>query len=160
MSLEALSGEDWEKVLRGKEEIGYAWVTPEVRGGKLEVGETLALEEPSEDTAGGSVGSIRLNTGRLTPEQVDLVLTHLPVDMSFIDEDDQVAYYSAGKGKGRISPRSQGVIGRKVHNCHPPKSVHIVQKILDAFKAGRKDVAEFYLPDGRSVHSHQVLRGA
>lgn len=81
-------------------------------------------------------------------EQLNLLLRNLPVDISFVDEHDEVRYYSEGE------PRSPGVIGRKVQNCHPPKSVHVVQKILDEFRAGAKDVAEFWLQeDGRFTTS-------
>jgi DUF438 domain-containing protein len=79
------------------------------------------------------------------------MLTHLPVDISFVDENDQVAYYS--DTSDRIFPRSAGVIGRKVQKCHPPKSVHIVEKILDEFKSGRKDCAEFWIQlNGKFIH--------
>jgi hypothetical protein len=89
--------------------------------------------------------------GRLSLEQVNLLLTHLPVDISFVDEHDEVAYYSATKE--RLFPRSPGVIGRKVQKCHPPKSFHMVQKILDDFRAGKKDVAEFWISmKGRFIH--------
>ncbi len=74
------------------------------------------------------------------------MLTHLPVDITFVDENDRVAYYSAGKH--RIFPRSPAIIGRHVQKCHPSKSVHIVEKILEEFKAGRRDVSEFWLQLG------------
>ena len=73
------------------------------------------------------------------------MLTALPVDISFVDENDEVRFYSEGE---RIFPRSPGVIGRKVQNCHPPASVHKVQEIVDAFRAGDKDVAEFWIEMG------------
>lgn len=92
-----------------------------------------------------------LDTGGLTLKQINLMLEHLPVDLSFVDESDEVRYYS--DTADRVFPRSPGVIGRKVQNCHPPKSVHIVEKILDAFKAGSKDVAEFWIQlHGKFVH--------
>jgi len=79
------------------------------------------------------------------------MLRHLPVDISFVDENDTVIYYS--DTPGRIFPRSPGVIGRKVQNCHPPKSVHIVNRILEAFKKGEQDVAEFWIElQGRFIH--------
>jgi hypothetical protein len=82
---------------------------------------------------------------------VDLLLTHLPVDISFVNENDELVYYSATKE--RIFPRSPGVIGRKVQKCHPPKSFHVVQKILDEFRAGKRDVAEFWIQmKGRFIH--------
>ena len=71
------------------------------------------------------------------------MLTHLPVDLSFVSENDEVLYYSASPE--RIFPRSPGVIGRRVQNCHPPKSVDTVERILSEFKAGTKDTAEFWI---------------
>lgn len=94
---------------------------------------------------------LSLNTGSLTVEQIDLVLTHLPVDVTFVDENDVVRYFSSTKD--RIFTRSPAVIGRKVHNCHPSKSVHIVDAILKAFKAGDKNVAEFWIEiEGKFIH--------
>jgi DUF438 domain-containing protein len=92
-----------------------------------------------------------LSTGKLSREQIDMMLKSLPLDISFVDEQDEVRYYS--DTPRRIFPRSPGVIGRKVQNCHPQKSVHIVQKILDEFRAGRKDTAEFWIETkGKFIH--------
>jgi len=84
-----------------------------------------------------------LDTGKLTLEQVNLLLKHLPIDISFVDANDEVKYYSATDD--RIFSRSPAVIGRKVQNCHPPKSVHVVEDIVKQFKSGKKDVAEFWI---------------
>jgi DUF438 domain-containing protein len=82
---------------------------------------------------------------------VNLLLTHLPVDISFVNENDEVVYYSATPD--RLFPRSPGVIGRRIQNCHPPKSVDMVEKILSSFKAGTKDVAEFWIQmRGKVIH--------
>jgi hypothetical protein len=89
------------------------------------------------------IGGLNLDTGQLTAEQVNLILTHMPVDISFVNENDEVAYYSASPE--RIFPRSPGVIGRKVQNCHPPRSFNTVQKILDDFRSGARDLAEFWI---------------
>ncbi len=91
-------------------------------------------------------GALGLDTGHLSLEQINLLLTHLPVDLTFVDENDRVAYYS--EGPERIFPRSPAIIGREVRNCHPPKSLHIVNKILDAFKSGSRDTAEFWIELG------------
>ncbi len=110
-------------------------------------------ERENTDIGGaGAVGVLlNLRTGQLSPEQVDLMLRHLPVDISLVDETDTVVYYS--DTRDRIFPRSPGVIGRKVQNCHPPKSVHMVNRILEAFKKGEKDVAEFWIElHGRFIH--------
>ncbi|MFX0048522.1 MAG: PAS domain-containing protein, partial [Candidatus Hermodarchaeota archaeon] len=66
-----------------------------------------------------------------------------PVDLTFVNENDEVAYYS--DTEDRIFPRSRGIIGRKVQKCHPPKSVDIVEDILEKFKSGEKRVAEFWI---------------
>jgi DUF438 domain-containing protein len=92
-----------------------------------------------------------MHTGQLTLEQVNLIFTHLPVDLSFVDETDEVRFYS--EGPERIFPRTPEVIGRKVQNCHPPKSVHMVQAILDEFRAGKQDTAEFWIEmQGKFLH--------
>ena len=136
MALETLSEEDWAKVRKGEEEVGYAWIKPETQW-------KATAESFQQSLLAEKIGSLNLDTGQLTPEQVNLMLTHLPVDISFVNEHDEVAYYSASPE--RIFPRSPGVIGRKVQNCHPPKSMDSVQKILDAFRAGKKDVADFWI---------------
>jgi DUF438 domain-containing protein len=136
MALETLSEDDWAKVRKGEEEVGYAWIKPESqwKASPESFQQSLLVEK---------IGSLNLDTGQLTPEQVNLMLTHIPVDISFVNEHDEVAYYSASPE--RIFPRSPGVIGRKVQNCHPPKSMGSVQKILDAFRAGKKDTADFWI---------------
>lgn len=94
---------------------------------------------------------INLSVGELTASQINLMLTNLPVDITFVDENDNVRYFS--QGKERIFPRSPEIIGRAVQNCHPPKSVHIVQKILQDFKNGKREVAEFWIQmNGMFIH--------
>jgi DUF438 domain-containing protein len=84
-------------------------------------------------------------------EVIDLVLRHLPLDLSFVDENDVVRYYS--ESKERIFPRTPAAIGRTVQNCHPPRSVHTVNRILESFRAGKKNVAAFWIPMGpRFIH--------
>jgi DUF438 domain-containing protein len=75
-----------------------------------------------------------------------MMLNHLPVDMTFVDEHDEVRYFSTPGH--RIFPRSKAIIGRLVENCHPPSSVHIVKELLDAFKAGKKDKESFWIQMG------------
>jgi len=141
MSLEKLDEADWARVKSGEEEVGYAWIqpgrdwTPAVPG--AETRPAVGRSAP----AGGP--ALNLDTGSLSPDQVNLLLNHLPVDVSFVDENDTVVYYSATPG--RIFPRSPGVIGRRVQDCHPPTSVKIVEEILEAFKAGRRNLAEFWI---------------
>jgi PAS domain S-box-containing protein len=86
---------------------------------------------------------LEFETGSLSKEEVEAVLDSLPVDISFVDKEDRVKYFN--KAEGRIFVRTKAVIGRKVQLCHPQKSVHIVNKILEAFRTGKKDVAEFWI---------------
>ncbi len=145
MSLQILAEEDWVAMREGESAIGYALVTPD--------GQWPTSGERSAAGAkhGAGLDAIPLDTGLLTLEQVNLLLTHLPVDLTFVDENDTVRYYS--EGKERIFPRSPGVIGREVQNCHPPKSLHLVNRILEAFRNGTRDVAEFWIEmQGRFIH--------
>lgn len=87
--------------------------------------------------------SVNLGTGSILPEQIKLIFNHLPVDLTYVDENNIVQYYSTPKH--RIFPRTNAVLGRDVHNCHPPDSVHIVEKIVEAFKDGSKDKASFWI---------------
>lgn len=137
MAMETLAGADWQKVGQGESEIGYAWIVPEPGWA------TDEAVSPAGAKSAGEPVTLDLATGQLTPEQVNLVLTHLPVEVSFVDENDEMRYYSRVKHK--IFPRSPGVIGRKVQNCHPPASLDKVQKILAEFKSGKKDVADFWI---------------
>jgi DUF438 domain-containing protein len=89
------------------------------------------------------IGKINLGTGFLNSEQVIMLLNNLPVDITFIDENDEVLYFSGAKD--RIFPRSKAIIGRKVQNCHPPESVHIVNEIITAFRNGQNDHADFWI---------------
>ena len=145
MSLETLTDRDWVEVRDGESEIGYSWIEPMV-----EWSPDIAEEE--QKTVGADVmGTVALDTGALTPEQVNLMLKYLPVDITFVDENDRVAYYSAGRH--RIFPRSPGIIGREVNRCHPPTSVHIVENIVNSFKNKEKDEAEFWInTGGKTIH--------
>ncbi len=86
---------------------------------------------------------INLATGELSVEQIKLIFNHLPVDITYVDENDEVRYFSTPTK--RIFPRTTAIIGRKVNNCHPPESVHIVEKIIRSFKSGEKDKADFWI---------------
>lgn len=97
-----------------------------------------------------------LQVGSMTLEQITLIFTHLPVDVTFVDEGNDVRFYSGGKH--RIFERTPDIIGRNVMSCHHPDSVHIVYKILEDFRAGTRDIAEFWIQtkpkdqDNRVIH--------
>jgi PAS domain S-box-containing protein len=79
----------------------------------------------------------------LKPEVVEAMLDTMPIEISFVDENDEVRYFN--KNGDRIFPRPRSIVGKNVQQCHPPKSVHKVLQILEAFKKGEKDVAEFWI---------------
>ena len=87
----------------------------------------------------------------LSTETLEAIFDTLPVDLTFVDEADTVRYYS--RGDGRIFRRTPAVIGRKVRDCHPQKSLHKVEQVVSDLKAGRRDVAEFWIDlKGRKVY--------
>ena len=141
MALDTLSEEEWINIHKGEAEIGYAFVTPEA----VWYSDAPAVKE-SIEISDESSADFKLDTGTLTLEQINLMLTHLPVEVSFVDENDAVRYYS--DTPERTFPRSPGIIDRKVQNCHPPKSIHIVNRILEAFRDGSKDTADFRIQMG------------
>lgn len=91
----------------------------------------------------GISGTFKTETGELTMEQLALVFSYLPVDMTFVDENNKVRFFT--RPKDRIFPRSPAIIGRDVKNCHPPDSVHIVEEIVSSFKRGERDTATFWI---------------
>jgi DUF438 domain-containing protein len=145
-SLDMLSDPEWIKVKEGESDIGFAWVVPDTGWPEDIIKEPEDVPPEPDEILKDVAGALGLDTGRLTLEQINLMLTHLPVDLTYVDENDRVAYYS--EGPERIFPRSPAIIGREVRNCHPPKSVHLVNKILDAFKSGSRNTAEFWIELG------------
>lgn len=143
MALDKLTEDEWVKIARESDEIGFCLTAPEQEW----IPERAAEPEGAvpEETEGATPqgGFIRFETGLLSLHQLETVLNHLPVDLTFIDENDVVRYFS--HGKERIFARTKAVIGRTVQNCHPPQSVHVVEKLLEDFKAGRKDAEDFWI---------------
>jgi len=135
-----LSDDDWKEISSSDEEIG--WMFDE------KPKSYPAYIHPSDDKKRRKLpfsldGRIRLNEGWLLEEQLNLMLQFMPVDITYVDENDIVLFYN--RGENRVFPRSAGIIGREVKFCHPPKSVDQVLMILREFKAGRKDEAEFWI---------------
>lgn len=145
-SLDMLSEEEWIKVKEGEADIGFAWIVPDIGWPKEIIKAPEGVAPEPAKVLRDLTEALGLDTGRMTFDQINLMLTHLPVDLTFVDENDRVAYYS--EGPERIFPRSPAIIGREVRNCHPPKSVHLVNKILDAFKSGSRNTAEFWIELG------------
>ncbi len=117
-------------------ESGFPYLNPD----KKEEKEATRDEMPDD--------LIDLKSGQLTAEQIVLVFSHLPVDITYVDENSKVRFFSTPKE--RIFHRTNAIIGRDVHNCHPKESVHVVEKIVESFRAGTKDRADFWITMGRS----------
>ncbi len=126
----AIPEKGWNEMLEQSKEIGWCYgISPSYNGQK------------SKDNVISDF--INLDTGLLKAEQIMLMLNNLPVDITYVDENDEVRYFSGAKH--RIFPRSKAIIGRKVQNCHPPESVHVVNQIVEAFRNGSKDHADFWI---------------
>ena len=134
MALKNLTEDEWVKIAHESDEIGFCLIAPAVEWKP----ERKALEEKAI-----SEGYIKMETGILSLKQLELLLNHLPVDITFIDQDDVVRYFS--HGKDRIFARTKAIIGRTVQNCHPPRSVHVVEELLADFKAGKKESEDFWI---------------
>ncbi|WP_242290121.1 DUF438 domain-containing protein [Bacillus cereus group sp. BfR-BA-01319] len=134
MALQTLTEDEWIKIAHESDGIGYCLSDP----AGVWKPERKAIQEQAI-----SERFIRLETGILSLKQLELMLNHLPVDITYIDQDDVVRYFS--HGKERIFARTKAVIGRTVQNCHPPKSVHVVEKLLEDFKSGNKDCEDFWI---------------
>jgi len=147
MSLETLTEDEWFNIAEESSEIGYCLTEPFA---KWKPEQTVSYKEDKKDIENIDVNNdmLQFESGMLTFKQIEGMLNHLPLDITFIDENDTFKYFSLGKE--RIFPRTKSAIGRDVHNCHPPASVHIVDKILTDFKSGKKDSEEFWIQMGPS----------
>jgi len=153
-SLELLDEKAWAAIRAQEEEIGYFLVSPgsqwrpKLNGNGTPDPAALHALEPAAVSVSGA---LPLETGALSLEQIRLIFCNLPVDITFVDENDTVRFFS--QTRERIFERTPAIIGRKVQNCHPPQSLARVQQILDDFRAGRKDSAEFWIQmGGKFIH--------
>lgn len=129
---EVITEAEWDEMYRQSLEYGFPFI------------EKPEQPEASKNAASFAEGCLlKTETGTLSLEQILMVLNTLPVDMTVVDENDRVLFFN--RAKDRLFPRSSAIIGRDVANCHPPKSVHVVHKIIDAFRTGKKDSATFWI---------------
>jgi len=144
MAVDTLSEDEWLKIQQESKEFGFTLIKPkdkwkparvDIEGKILDQG-----EEPS------NYGYIEFDAGFMSPEEINAILNTVPFDMTFVDKDGAVKYFTMGKD--RIFPRPRTVIGRQVKNCHPPASVHVVEKILEDFRSGKKDHEDFWINMG------------
>jgi DUF438 domain-containing protein len=144
-ALKVVAVDEWDEVRREFDEIGYCCFTPPSVIAKPQI-----LQQKAQ-SSGPAGGALQFENGSLTESEIEGILDSLPIDITFIDKDDKVKYFS--KAEKRIFVRTKAVIGRKVQLCHPQKSVHVVNKIIEAFKTDKKDVAEFWITmNDRLIH--------
>ena len=169
-SYKLLSDEEFVRMSKNDHEIGYAIIDPPGLYVVPGINDSAAQLNANNSSQNGAVSNEFLNdlagllskyvgpvggapvgkdavldvaTGKLTLEQINLLFRHLPVDLSYVDENELVKFYS--DTPHRIFPRSANVIGREVKNCHPAKSVHVVEEIVEKFRSGEQSQAEFWI---------------
>ena len=172
MVLDVFRLNDWQKIAEDSFDIGFSYIAdplpwkPSIQALAMESEQEEDKKEAAKKAAAMtnaiaedppineaehydwqdgtlSEGEIVLPTGVLRLKELTAIFGILPVDLTFVDKDDRVRFYS--EGKYRAFPRTNSIIGREVINCHPPKSMHMVQKILDGFRAGEREEAEFWI---------------
>jgi uncharacterized protein len=137
MSLDKLSDQDWYEISRQSVEIGFCLYDP------LEEWIPAGIDTNSVAINSKNGNNIQLHTGSFSAEELTAILNTLPLDMTFVDKDDKVKYFS--QSADRIFQRNRAILNRDVRHCHPPASAHIVDKILDDFKSGRQSRAPFWI---------------
>ncbi|PTV93471.1 hypothetical protein C8C76_14016 [Halanaerobium saccharolyticum] len=173
VAMETLSLREWKQIQQQSLQMGYVYIEPPQKNILSQKAEKessqrkaaghpgAAGSEPKEEayTHPGSLPEMEadfvegeiplegvmlgLGTGHLSLEEIKMMINKLPLDITYVDQNDRVRFFS--NPEERFFPRSKAIIGRTVQNCHPPESVHIVEKILKAFKAGEKDKARFWI---------------
>jgi uncharacterized protein len=145
MCLDTLTDDEWGEVFASSPRYGWCLVEPRTGYQPPEA----ATPEKALRIGGGE--AVELPTGHLNLDQLVALFSALPVDITFVDADDRVAFFS--EGPERIFARSKAIIGRKVQHCHPPRSVDVVERIVSDFREGRQSVAEFWIElHGKFVH--------
>ena len=154
-ALAMITPEEFEQMRSGDYEIGFAWidvegfqnadktVTQPTTAPDGFVSELSALLAKYELGGNDTDRVFDVTTGKLSLEQINLIYKHLPVDISYVDENELVRFYS--DTNHRIFPRSKNVIGRDVKNCHPRTSVHLVEEIIAKFRSGEQDSVDFWI---------------
>jgi len=132
-AIKVIDNTEWKDIRYQFDEVGYCCFTPDMSD--------VIVEKKDEVNRADSTGRISFETGELSGEEIEAIFNTLPVDITFIDKNDIVRYYSQTKDK--IFMRTKAVIGRTVQKCHPQKSLHVVNRILDEFKSGNREIAEF-----------------
>ncbi len=142
-SLQMLQEEDWVQVRKGEEEIGWMLQETPAEWPKQETYIHPSQDHSKRELSFSLEDKAHYDEGYMSVDQVNLLLKTMPLDITYVDENDKVIFYN--RGEERVFPRSAGIIGREVKFCHPPKSVGTVLKILEEFRKGTKNEASFWI---------------
>jgi len=143
MCMDKLTEEDWYSVYQQTNEFGYCLYDPQIEWKP----ESVGISEVTYNTG----NKIQLSTGSFNPDELETLFRTLPIDITFVDKDDKVKFFSLGPD--RIFTRNRAIIGRDVRMCHPPSSVNIVEQILNDFKSGKESSAAFWISmQGRFIY--------
>ena len=139
VAFEELPEKAWEEMLEQSAEIGYAFIDPPtaIEGKREKAGDTPGADKETDK------GFIDFGTGRVSLDQATAIFDHLPMDVTFVDAQDEVRCFN--NSKSRHFPRSKAIIGRKVQNCHPPESIDVVNRIVETFRNGTRDLETFWI---------------
>jgi DUF438 domain-containing protein len=135
-ALQVMGENEWPDIRHQFDELGYCSFTPGLAMVAME-GIGAPASKPEIE------GMVSFDTGVFSVEELEAVLNTLPVDVTFVGKDDTVRYFN--QSKDRVFPRAKAIIGRKVQQCHPEKSVHVVNQILEDFRSGNRDMAQFWI---------------
>jgi DUF438 domain-containing protein len=152
MCLDTLTDKDWYQIYKETPQFGFSLYDPQTEWTpeSVEVGELTYKEGDA----------IHLSSGNFTTKELETIFKTLPIDVTFVDKDDKVKFFSHGTKK--VFERNRSIIGRDVRLCHPPGSVHIVEQIINDFKSGKENVAAFWISSfmGRFIYiEYTALRG-
>jgi len=143
MCLDTLTELEWYDIYQQSDEIGFCLYDPKEKWEPQDTSE-LPLKKATSD-------KIQLKTGSFTLEELSAIFNTLPVDLTFVDKENKVRFFS--NNPERIFDRNRAILGRKVQMCHPPSSVDTVQKILNDFQSGRESQANFWITlAGKFIH--------
>jgi len=137
MSLDVLTTEEWWAIHKQTMEFGFCLYDPQIEW------KPEGIDDEETETTVDTSGNIQLPSGSFTAQEIMAILNTVPVDMTFVDKNDKVKYFT--QGNERVFTRNRSIINRDVRLCHPPGSTHIVEKILDDFKSGKASHAPFWI---------------
>lgn len=144
MALDTLAEDEWIRIGEESGEFGYCLITPEAEWKPANINmEKRASEEGKQADTGEYV---KFDAGIMSPDEINAMLNTLPFDITFVDKSGAVKYFT--QGKDRIFARPKTIIGRLVQNCHPPASMHVVEKVVEELRSGAKEHEDFWIRMG------------